>query len=176
MSLSCLLTGRRKAILLFGNWISCIIIYVMNNLVNPRAWWQCSIKITVLFVGRCLPGKFHQVDSASAAGSLRRVTFMSCAQNVKIICFSVRTYFRSFNAETCLLEVALNRILYRWDWSNLRTWIRTEIGIILRTRIELELKLDLKNWIRIEIGIISRTEISLVSAISVEILQSSLKL
>src|SRR6218665_1559316 len=87
--------------------------YVMNNLVNPRAWWQCSIKITVLFVGRCLPGKFHQVDSASAAGSLRRVTFMSCAQNVRIICFSVRTYFRSFNAETCLLEVALNRILYR---------------------------------------------------------------
>src|SRR6218665_264415 len=61
--------------------------------------------------GRCLPGKFHQVHSASAAGSIRRVTFMSCAQNVKIICFSVRTYFRSFNAETCLLEVALNRIL-----------------------------------------------------------------
>src|SRR6218665_3783508 len=80
MSLSCLLTGRRKAILLFGNRISCIIIYVMNNLVNPLGWWQCSIKITVLFVGRCLPGKFHQVDSA---GSLRRVTFMSCAQNVK---------------------------------------------------------------------------------------------
>src|SRR6218665_577325 len=80
MSLSCLLSGRRKAILLFGNRISCIIFYVMNNLVNPRAWWQCSIKITVLFVGRCLPGKFHQVDSA---GSLRRVTFMSCAQNVK---------------------------------------------------------------------------------------------
>src|SRR6218665_128333 len=113
MSLSCLLPGRRKAILLFGNRISCIIIYVMNNLVNPRAWWQCSIKITVLFVGRCLTGKFHQVDSASAPGSLRRVTFMSCAQNVKIICFSMRIYFRSFNAETCLLEVALNRILYR---------------------------------------------------------------
>src|SRR6218665_792590 len=63
-----------------------IIIYVMNNLVNPRAWWQCSIKITVLFVGRCLPGKFHQVESA---------------------------YFRSFNVERCLLEVALNQILYR---------------------------------------------------------------
>src|SRR6218665_3842069 len=84
-----------------------------GSVVNPHAWWQCSIKITVLFVGRCLPGKFHQVDSASAAGSLRWVTFMSCAQNVKIICFSVRTYFRSFNAETCLLEVALNQILYR---------------------------------------------------------------
>src|SRR6218665_1105302 len=113
MSLSCFLTGRRKAILLFGNRISCIIIYVMNNLVNPRAWWQCSMKITVLFVGRCSPGKFHQVDSASAAGSLRRVTFMSCAQNVKIICFSVRTYFRSFDAETYLLKVELNRNLYR---------------------------------------------------------------
>src|SRR6218665_517265 len=71
--LSCLLTGRRKTILLFGNRISCIIIYVMKNLVNPRAWWQCSIKITVLFVGRCSPGKFHQVDSASTAVSLRWV-------------------------------------------------------------------------------------------------------
>src|SRR6218665_1891466 len=78
MSLSCLLPGRRKAILLFGNRISCIIFYVMNNLVNPRAWWQCSIKITVLFVGRCLPGKFHQVDSAFAAGSLRWVRLLLC--------------------------------------------------------------------------------------------------
>src|SRR6218665_1431006 len=115
---SVMFVNREKksySLLLFGNRISCrpIIIYVMNNLVNPRAWWQCSIKITVSFVGRCLPGKFHQVDSASATGSLRRVTFMSCAQNVKIICFSVQTYFRSFNAETCLLEVALNRIQYR---------------------------------------------------------------
>src|SRR6218665_3253664 len=113
---SVMFVNREKksySLLLFGNRISCIIIYVMNNLVNPRAWWQCSrpIKITVLFVGKCSPEKFHQVDSASAAGSLRRVTFMSCAQNVKIICFSVRTYFCSFNAETGLLEVALNRIL-----------------------------------------------------------------
>src|SRR6218665_1567477 len=83
MSLSCLLTGRRKAILLFGNRILCIIIYVMNNLVNTHAWWQGSLKITVLFVGRGLPRKFHQVDSASAAGSPRQVTFMSCAQNEK---------------------------------------------------------------------------------------------
>src|SRR6218665_4028119 len=35
-------------------------------------------KITVLFVGRCLPGKFHQVDSASAAGSLKRVRLLLC--------------------------------------------------------------------------------------------------
>src|SRR6218665_2597248 len=83
------------------NFVYYKIMYVMNNLVNSRAWWQCNIKIAVWFVGRFLPGKFHQVDSASAAGSLRWVglrLLLSCAQNVKIICFTVRTYFRSFNS------------------------------------------------------------------------------
>src|SRR6218665_631753 len=34
--------------------------------------------VVCAFVGRCLPGKFHQVDSASAAGSLRRVRLLLC--------------------------------------------------------------------------------------------------
>src|SRR6218665_4200163 len=98
--------------------------YIINNLVNPCVWWPCGIRTTVLFVGGFLPGKFQQVDSASATDSRRclRVIkcqsrkigysyFLSCTQNEKIICFNVRNNFRSFIAETCPSEVALNRIL-----------------------------------------------------------------
>ena len=144
MCLSCLLTGRRKAIVLFGNRISCIIIYVMNNLVNPRAWWLRSIKITVLFVGRCFFGKIPPswLRIRSGFSKTGTVTFLSCAQNVKIICFSLRTYFRSFNAETCLLEIALNRILglYRWDWSN-QFYFDGASGSVIDWELVLELKL-----------------------------------
>src|SRR6218665_238731 len=57
--------------------------FVYYNLCDEKSSkFTCMVavqyKITVLFVGRCFPRKFHQVDSASAAGSLRRVTFMSC--------------------------------------------------------------------------------------------------
>src|SRR6218665_3528578 len=34
----------------------CYILYIINNLVNPCAWWPCGIRTTVLFVGGCLLG------------------------------------------------------------------------------------------------------------------------
>jgi len=54
------------------------VLYIINNLVNPCAWWPCGIRTTVLFVGGCLPGKFQQVDSASATDSRRRLRVIKC--------------------------------------------------------------------------------------------------
>src|SRR6218665_722812 len=54
------------------------VLYIISNLVNPCAWWPCGIRTTVLFVGGCLPGKFQQVDSASATDSRRRLQVIKC--------------------------------------------------------------------------------------------------
>ena len=69
MSLSCLLTGKRKDSPVWKFYV----LYMINNLVNQWARWPCRIRTTVMFVGECLPGKFQQVDNASAGDSQRRL-------------------------------------------------------------------------------------------------------
>src|SRR6218665_1412872 len=68
------------------------VLYIINNLVNPCAWWPRGIKTTVLhmFVGGCLPGKFQQVDSAYATDSQRRLRVIKCqSRKIGYSCFFV---------------------------------------------------------------------------------------
>ena len=143
MSLSCLLTGRRKAILLFRNRISCrpyynLQMYVMNIEQSSKSTCMVAMQYTnnSVVCGK-MPPSWQRIRSGfSKTGT---VTFMTCAHNVKIIYFSVRT-FRSFNAGTCLSEVALNCMLYRWAWSN-QFYFYGASDSVIDWELELELKL-----------------------------------